>query len=249
MNEAAAALPASETRRVTMSPRHLEVRSRIVECLPHLRRFARSLTPNRGQADDMVQETVLRALAAAEQFTPGSNLRAWVFAILRNVFYSDRRHPFTHHLPLDEVGSREPVARSTQEDNLDFCDFRRAFCELSDEQREALALVAIDGKSYKEAAAICDCAIGTIRSRVSRARLNMRSLLSGDQLRLPRHMLRPIAGTDLLAFQKSDVRTGAMATYALDYSWHSSRRWRRGAKPSPSADGDMLAPPSLMTMP
>lgn len=201
-----------------MSRRHFEVRSRIVECLPHLRRFARSLTPSLGQADDMVQETILRALTAAEQFTPGTNFRAWVFTILRNVVRSEYRRPWIYHASLDEVGSGEPVTQSNQEENLNFCDFRRAFCLLSGEQRKALALVAVDGMSYEEAAAICDCAAGTIKSRVSRARRNIKALLSEDQIGLPRHMLQPFAGTDLLALLKSDVRAGAMATRTLHYS-------------------------------
>jgi RNA polymerase sigma-70 factor (ECF subfamily) len=155
----------------------------------------------------MVQEAILRALTSAEQFTPGTNFRAWIFVILRNAVRTEMRRPSIYHVSLDEVGSREPVARSNQNEILAFCDIRRALCQLSEEHRKALLLVSVDGVSYEEAAVLCGCAVGTIKSRVFRARLIIRTQLSADKLGIPRHIVQPVTGADVLALQKSDGRT------------------------------------------
>jgi RNA polymerase sigma-70 factor (ECF subfamily) len=162
-----------------------------------LRIFARYLTGNRDQADDLVQDAIIRALIAADKFTPGTNFRAWIFTIARNLFYTERRKAWNKHTPLHEM-LHEPATRATQEQALEFCDFRRAFWELRSEQREALIHVGIDGLSYQAAAAAADCAVGTVKSRVSRARQDIRSLLGERRLAVARPAIRPIVGDHLI---------------------------------------------------
>lgn len=148
----------------------------ILACLPQLRAFARSLTRDRDQADDLVQDAIVRAITAANQFTPGTNFKAWMFTIVRNLYFNSiRRKSLTRPLkPSDlEIHGTLP----TQQAGLHYRDFRRAFDELPAEQREALVLVGADGFKYEEAAAIAGCAVGTMKSRVSRARRDLESRL------------------------------------------------------------------------
>jgi RNA polymerase sigma-70 factor (ECF subfamily) len=142
----------------------------LVECIPHLRAFARSLTRNREQADDLVHDAVVHALAAESQFCPGTNFKAWIFTILRNLFYNRwREQRIRSTLIEDPVLSRARVG-PPQEAALKIRDFKRAFWRLGQDQREALILVGASGMSYEEAAAVCGCPVGTVKSRVSRAR-------------------------------------------------------------------------------
>jgi RNA polymerase sigma-70 factor, ECF subfamily len=142
----------------------------ILACLPHLRAFARSLTGNRDRADDLVQDAVLRALSAASQFTPGTNFKAWIFTILRNLYFNEFRRNRAFMRPLEAADLETHATAPAQQAGLEFDDFRRAFSTLPAEQREALVLVGADGFRYEEAAAICGCPVGTIKSRVARAR-------------------------------------------------------------------------------
>ena len=148
----------------------------LVALLPHLRAFARSLTRNGENADDLVQDTVVRALGSAHSFQRGTNLRAWMFTILRNQFYNElrRTRPL---LSLDLPGRTEPSTAPRQEAPLELADFQHAFGQLSGDKRDVLILVGPEGLSYDETAKICGCAKGTIKSRVSRARLELRTLL------------------------------------------------------------------------
>jgi RNA polymerase sigma-70 factor (ECF subfamily) len=146
-------------------------------CVPHLRAFARSLTGQPDRADDLVQDTVVRALSAAHQFQPGTNLKAWMFTILRNLHYGELRRNYVRLRLLDDTATPEPTVLPNQEANLEVRDFRRAFRQLGDEQREVLMLVGASGLSYEEAAKVCDCPTGTIKSRVSRARRTLLWLL------------------------------------------------------------------------
>lgn len=142
----------------------------LVECIPHLRAFARSLTRNREQADDLVHDAAVRALAAEDQFCPGTNFKAWIFTILRNLHYNRwREHRVRSALLEDPTLAGERVG-PPQEAALKVRDFKRAFWRLGQDQREALILVGASGMSYEEAAAICQCPVGTVKSRVSRAR-------------------------------------------------------------------------------
>jgi len=175
-----------------------EVRQSAVECIPHLRAFARSLCGNRDLADDLVQDAVVRALTCAGQYTPGTNFKAWIFTILRNLYFNELRRHRGRFTSIDDLGSREPSIGATQESALEMCEFRRAFWQLSAEHREVLMLVGAGGLGYKEAAAVCDCAVGTIKSRVSRARQTLKESISNGELGCARNEAAAVAGADPL---------------------------------------------------
>ncbi|MBL9033411.1 MAG: sigma-70 family RNA polymerase sigma factor [Rhodospirillaceae bacterium] len=149
--------------------------------LPHLRAFAIFLARNRDRADDLVQETIVRAMTASASFQPGTNLKAWMFTILRNAFYYELREGLRMQ-SLDASPMLEPHSPGSQEACLEYGDFRRAFWQLTDDKREVLILVGASGLTYKEGAEVCGCAIGTIKSRVSRARRDLRRILDNDLL-------------------------------------------------------------------
>jgi RNA polymerase sigma-70 factor, ECF subfamily len=157
-----------------------QFRADLVGIIPHLRAFARSLTRNREQADDLVHDAVVRALSAANQFRPGTNFKAWMFTILRNLYYNEGRKDRARCVSLDGLTIEVESTPATQEASLEFRDFRRAYWQLSDAHREVLILVGASGLSYEEAAQVCHCAVGTIKSRISRARHELAELLSGD---------------------------------------------------------------------
>lgn len=167
----------------------------LVEVLPHLRAFARSLTRHRERADDLVNDAVVRALAAAHQYEPNTNFRAWMFTILRNLYYNEGRKNRTT-IPFEDVESFLHAVPPNQQVALEFCDFRRAFWQLGDDHREVLILVGASGLGYEEAAKICGCAVGTIKSRVSRARSELTRLMSEDALAAARTDLAPVSGRD-----------------------------------------------------
>jgi RNA polymerase sigma-70 factor (ECF subfamily) len=147
--------------------------------LPALRAFSRSLCGRQGIADDMAQNTLLNAWRARDRFEPGSNMKAWLFAILRNEFYSHARRAWrqTHY---DAAQSESiPAAPDEQQWSMELGDMARALRKLPDTQREALILVAAGGISYEEAAKICDVAVGTVKSRVARARAALTALMGG----------------------------------------------------------------------
>ncbi|PTR11542.1 RNA polymerase sigma-70 factor (ECF subfamily) [Novosphingobium sp. GV055] len=150
--------------------------------IPHLRAFARGLCGRPDLADDLVQETLLKAWAAQERFEPGTSMRAWTFVILRNAYLTDmRRNRF--RAEYDEtVAERVLVAPAGQESPLHLSDMHRALLTLPPERREALLLVGAGGFSYEEAAQICQCAVGTIKSRVGRARAALAQMIDTGQL-------------------------------------------------------------------
>jgi RNA polymerase sigma-70 factor, ECF subfamily len=150
----------------------------ILATVPHLRAFAMSLSSNIDYADDLVQETLLRALAHIDSFEPGTNIEAWLFTILRNQFYSEWRKGLRE--VADTEGRYAERLKSPPEQNsrVEFEEFRAVLAQLPDDQREALILVGASGFSYDEAAAICGCPVGTLKSRVSRARTRLADLLS-----------------------------------------------------------------------
>lgn len=153
----------------------------LTEVVPHLRAFARGLCGRPDMADDLVQETMLKAWAAQERFQPGTSMRAWTFVILRNAYLTDmRRNRFRGE--YDEgVAERILTAPAGQEEPVHLSDMHRALLTLPPERREALLLVGAGGFSYEEAASICGCAVGTIKSRVGRARAALTSMLEdGD---------------------------------------------------------------------
>jgi len=170
-------------------------RAGLVEMVPVLRAFARSLCGKRDLADDLAQETLAKALQARDKFRPGTNLKAWLFVILRNEFYSNHRRAktVTNYAAAESIHS--DAMEPEQNASLDLSDLMRAFNMLPFEQKEALILTAGEF-SYDEAAAICGCAVGTIKSRVSRARKRLESLVEGKDGVLPARSEHPEDPTD-----------------------------------------------------
>ena len=152
----------------------------MLAAVPSLRAFAISLSGNVDRADDLVQETLLRAIANVNSFQPGTNIGAWLFTILRNLFRSEYRK--RRREVEDAAGSYVDSLKSPpqQQSRVEFEEFRAALAKLPSDQREALLLVGASGFSYEEAAAICESAVGTIKSRVNRARTRLSKLLSID---------------------------------------------------------------------
>jgi RNA polymerase sigma-70 factor, ECF subfamily len=138
--------------------------------VPNLRAFARSLCGNPHNADDLVQETMVKAWKNQASFTEGSNLKAWLFTILRNTYLSERRKRKKEVEDQDGILASQLSVHGEQSGHMDMLDFGKAFAQLPDDQREALILIGAEGFSYEEAAMMCGCAIGTIKSRVNRAR-------------------------------------------------------------------------------
>ncbi|MEJ6389464.1 RNA polymerase sigma factor [Gymnodinialimonas ulvae] len=156
-------------------------RDEIVEHLGSLRAFARSLTRNATTADDLVQDTVVKAWSNIDKFEPGTNMRAWLFTILRNTFYSLRRKRSREVADVDGVMAERLSEKPAHDGRLVMQDFTAAFAELPDEQREALLLVGASGFSYEEAADMCGCAVGTIKSRANRGRKRLAELMHLDE--------------------------------------------------------------------
>jgi len=170
----------------------------LLACIPHLRAYARFLTGNRERADDLVQDALVRALTAAHQFQTGTNLKAWIFTILRNLFYNEIRKNRLKVQSLDDIPGEGPATPPTRDANLEFADFRRAFWQLGQSQREVLIMVGASGLSYEEAAAICGCAVGTIKSRVSRARRELLKILQEGNLTYKRGDSEPASVAEAL---------------------------------------------------
>lgn len=145
--------------------------------LQSLRAFAISITGNVERADDLVQDTVVKAWTNMNSYTEGTNIRAWLFTILRNTFYSDFRKR-SREVEDDGTHAARLAVHAPQHGHMDLEDFRRALAQLPDDQREALILVGASGFSYEEAAEICGCALGTIKSRINRARTRLGEILS-----------------------------------------------------------------------
>jgi len=164
----------------TSEPIEFDFRAALLESLPHLRAFARSLARNSDLADDLVHETVVRALTASEQFTPGTNFRAWTFTILRHQYYNESRKWQSRIQPLEQQLDKTHGIGPPQQAHMDFTDFQRGFWQLPPDQREVLILVGASGLTYEEAAEICGCRLGTIKSRVSRARAELKRILNED---------------------------------------------------------------------
>jgi RNA polymerase sigma-70 factor, ECF subfamily len=153
----------------------------LLELIPFLRAFARSLCGNPETADDLAQEALVKAWQSRESFEAGTNLKAWLFTILRNQFYSDRRRAWRQTAWDQDAAERIVASDGEQNWAVELSDTARALGSLSDEQREALILVGAGGFSYEDAALICNCAIGTVKSRVARARKSLMSILSGEE--------------------------------------------------------------------
>lgn len=149
----------------------------LLASIPKLRAFAISLSGRSARADDLVQETLTRAWANIGSFEPGTNMIAWLYTILRNEFYSEFRKSRREVADTDGQYAARLSSRPEQEGHMQFLDFREALGKLAHNHREALILVGASGLSYEEAAKVCGCAVGTMKSRVNRARARLSELL------------------------------------------------------------------------
>ena len=162
-------------------------KSELVDHLPALRAFALSLTREGASADDLVQDTIVKAWTNIDKFQAGTNLRAWLFTILRNTFYSARRKTRREVSDSDGLHAARQATRPEHDGRLALNDFRAAFAQLPDEQREALVLVGASGFSYDEAARMTGVAVGTVKSRANRGRRRLAELLhlaEGEELEM-----------------------------------------------------------------
>jgi RNA polymerase sigma-70 factor, ECF subfamily len=153
------------------------VRAAMLAAIPHLRAFAISLCRNPERADDLVQETLLRACANIAQFQHGTKMEAWLATILRNQHYSEYRKRRREVEDADGIYAKTLVTHPSQLASAQYNELRTALARLPDEMREALLLVVGSGLSYPEVARICGCAVGTIKSRVHRARERLAAML------------------------------------------------------------------------
>lgn len=176
-----------KTKATRAADKHGDPRDELVDHLPALRAFALSLTREGASADDLVQDTIVKAWTHIDKFQPGTNLRAWLFTILRNTFYSARRKTRREVSDTDGIHAARQATRPEHDGRLALNDFRNAFKLLPDEQREALILVGASGFSYEEAAALTGVAVGTVKSRANRGRRRLAELLhleAGEELEM-----------------------------------------------------------------
>lgn len=159
-----------------------EFKAELLAIIPQLRAFGRSLSGSADLADDLAQETLMKAWAARTRFQAGTNIRAWTFIILRNLFLSQmRRSRFKGE--WDEISAeRLLLAPAGQDKYVELADLQRGLLQLPQAQREALILVGAGGFAYEEAAAICECAVGTIKSRVARGRAALEALIAEGKM-------------------------------------------------------------------
>ncbi|MBP6545602.1 MAG: sigma-70 family RNA polymerase sigma factor [Phenylobacterium sp.] len=149
----------------------------LVKLIPHLRAFARTLAGEPAGADDLAQDAMMKAWDARNSFQMGTNMKAWTFMILRNQFYSEKRRSWRQSQLDQEAAERTLVAVDDPEAPVALDELRLSLAMLPPEQREALVLVGAGGFAYEEAALICNCAVGTVKSRVSRARRALHAIL------------------------------------------------------------------------
>lgn len=157
-----------------------EFKREMLSVLPALRAFAISLSRKNDKADDLVQDTIMKAWAKQNNFEPGTNMKAWLFTILRNEFYSQMRKKGREVQDSEGYFTENLAVHPSQYGALDLQDFKQALDMLPDDQKEAIILIGASGFTYEEASTICDCAIGTIKSRVSRARIKLQEILGID---------------------------------------------------------------------
>ena len=158
------------------------LRDSLVAEMGSLRAFGVSLCGDKERADDLVQETLFKAWNHLDSFKEGTNLKAWLFTILRNTYFSERRKRRREVEDADGSYAARLVTYPAQHGHMDMQDFRAALVRIPDDQREALILVGAAGFSYEEAAEICGCAVGTIKSRVNRARNRLAGMLGLEKL-------------------------------------------------------------------
>lgn len=155
-----------------------QIKADLIAVIPNLRAFAVSLCGNPDRADDLVQETLVKAWGNLDSFVEGTNLPAWLFTILRNFYYSEYRKRRREVADSDGAIATRLATAPAQNGHMDLLDLHGALQQLPNDQREALILIGASGLSYEEAATICRCAIGTMKSRVNRARNRLAEILS-----------------------------------------------------------------------
>ncbi len=199
----------------TSSQSALQFQRDLVALIPHLRAFSRVLCGRRAIAEDMAQEALAKAWRARDRFEAGTNLKAWLFTILRNEFYSHARRAWRETHWDDDLGDNIPAPAREQEWAMELSDAARALNALPDCQREPLILVAAGGLSYEEAAGICGTPVGTTKSRVARARAAMTKSLAGSKRLPPRTVLRTLSVSDDILAQLSVLaQRGAYSVHA-----------------------------------
>lgn len=183
----------------------------LIAIIPNLRAFANSLCGNASMADDLVQETLVKAWNNAASFREGTNMRAWLFTILRNTYFSELRKRHREVEDVDGAFAEGVSVLPPQNSHMELLDFRRVFDQLTDDQKEVLILVGAEGFSYEQASEICGCAVGTVKSRVNRARTALSQRL-GAGAAVPRGEIsspEPIRLPDPI---RSRERAGAVRT-------------------------------------
>jgi len=170
-----------------------EFTRQLTALIPRMRAFARGVCGDPTAADDLAQEGLLRAWAARASYQPGTNLKAWVFTIMRNQFFSEKRRSWRNVSLSQEMAEETLVAVSDPRATIELDELRRAMMMLPEDQREALILIGAAGFSYEEVAQMCGCAIGTVKSRVSRARDGLALILAEGTL--PKDRIRPSDAT------------------------------------------------------
>ena len=170
-------MPTPTPRPPSDPARDVAFQRELITLIPHLRAFARSLAGEPAAADDLAQDAMMKAWDARASFEMGTNMKAWTFMILRNQFYSEKRRAWRQTQLDQEAAERTLVAVDNPEAPVALDELRLGLAQLPPEQREALVLVGAGGFAYEEAAAICCCAVGTVKSRVSRARRALQGIL------------------------------------------------------------------------
>src|SRR5215470_10619819 len=177
-----AVLTSQRSNRIAFMTAPDDVRGAMLAAVPNLRAFAVSLCGDVDRANDLVQETLLRAWSHLESFEPGTNMSAWLFTILRNHFRTEYRKRRREVEDVDGGYAERLTTPEAQTGHIEFGELRQALLQLPPDQREALILIGASGFSYEEAAQICDCAVGTIKSRVNRARSTLAAILTIERV-------------------------------------------------------------------
>ncbi len=167
---------------ITNRKQDLEKQDDVLTYLPALRAYARSLTNQPDDADDLVQTTLMKAIANSTKFTPGTNLRAWLFTIMRNTFLNDIRKSIREQPAMADCASTMAVSQPEQYEHIAGQRLKEAVSRLPQHYREIIILVIVLGESYENTAKICNCAMGTVKSRVNRARAMLINDLGSSEL-------------------------------------------------------------------
>lgn len=183
----------------------------LAELVPYLRAFARSLCSNATEADDLTQETLMKAWKARMSFQAGTNLKGWTFRILRNHFYSEQRRAWRKNEICDEDAGVGTPKQASQSSAIALAEVYEALDTLPSDQREALILVGAGGFSYEEAAQVCDCAVGTIKSRVSRARVALADIINSEEVTQRKHRCDGSGALEKLLDEVDELSAGLAA--------------------------------------